>query len=126
MAGPLEITPEDMATYRASARRQWAKRLQAIRSRRTQAHDVARQAATLLKDEYGADRVMLFGSLARDESISSHSDIDLAVWGLDEQIYYHVVSRLLNLDPSISIDLVRVEDAAVSFREMIDEEGIPL
>lgn len=51
----------------------------------------------------------LFGSLARDEPFTPHSDIDLAVWGLDERDYYRVVSRLLDLDPSISIDLLRVE-----------------
>ncbi len=93
------ITQQDMMRYRATARRRTAKERQMQEARRLRAWETARRAAALLKNEYGASRVVLFWSLSRHEPFSPHSDIDLLVWGLDERVYYQVVARLLDLDP---------------------------
>lgn len=126
MATALDITPKEMAVYRASARRQQSKRRQELIARRTRARKTASRAAALLKEQYGVRRVMLFGSLARNEPFSFQSDIDLVVWGLDNRVYYRVVSQLLDLDPSIAIDLILAEDASDSLLEAIKKEGTPL
>lgn len=42
----------------------------------------ARQCARILIEQYGAQRVWLFGSLARRRFVHPRSDIDLAVEGL--------------------------------------------
>ncbi|HEY66354.1 MAG TPA: nucleotidyltransferase domain-containing protein, partial [Caldilineae bacterium] len=44
---------------------------------------IARKAAEMLREEFGAIRVVLFGSLARGGPFDMHSDVDLAAWGLD-------------------------------------------
>mgnify|MGYP001171473375 CR=1 FL=1 len=125
--GPASaIAPHEMLRYRATARRRATQRQEALAARRQTAWETARRAAALLKADYGVDRVALFGSLARDEPFSPHSDIDLAVWGLDERIYYRVVSRLLDIEPSLSIDLLRAEALSADLLHMVETTGIML
>ncbi|MFQ5856173.1 MAG: nucleotidyltransferase family protein [Anaerolineae bacterium] len=126
MPTALDVTPEEMAVYRATARRRWERKQQERAHRRERAWEVARRAAALLKEQYNARRVKLFGSLVRDDRFYARSDVDLAVWGLDERLYYRVVSRLLDLDPAIEVDLVMAEDAPPALQEAIDREGVPL
>ncbi len=120
---PLNLTPEQMAGYRAGARRREQQRAQALAARRERAWDVARRGAQMLKEQFGAARVAVFGSVLRPEVFFERSDVDLAVWGLDERLYLRAVSRLLDLDPEISVDLVEVEFASPRLREAIEQEG---
>lgn len=120
------IPPQDMVRYRITAHQRDAKRRERMEARRRVAWEIAQRAAALLKVDYGASRVVLFGSLSRDEPFSSHSDIDLAVWGLDERVYYRVVSRLLDLDPSISVDLLRAEALRDDLIHAIETTGMEL
>lgn len=119
-------TPEEMRGYRASARQRSARaRLQQDR-RRVRAWEVARRAACILKAEYAVDRVCLFGSLARAEPFSVQSDIDLMAWGLAEEQFYGVVARLQDLDSTLSIDLIRAEEASPALLSAVSMEGIDL
>lgn len=52
------------------------------RARRQQAQEAAQACARLLKEQFGAREVYLFGSLAGKSLWHSRSDIDLAVEGL--------------------------------------------
>jgi len=122
----LQITPEQLAGYREGYRRRREQRQQTLAARHARAWQVARAGATLLKEQFGATRVAVFGSLLRPERFFERSDVDLAVWGLDERIYLKAVSRLLDLDPGISVDLVEVEFAAPRLRAVIEQEGVIL
>lgn len=119
----LSISPQEMARYQATARRRTAQRWQLLSARRQRALVVAQEAAALLKVKYGAERVVCFGSLARAEPFSQYSDIDLAVWGLDDQVFYQAVAQLLDLDPTISIDLLRGETLSANLLKVIEAEG---
>jgi predicted nucleotidyltransferase len=119
-----QVTEDDMAIYRATARRRWAQEQQEMRQRRERAWALARQASSLLREQFNASRVMVFGSLVRSGLFHLRSDVDLAVWGLDERVYYRAVSQLLSLDPSIEVDLVIAEEAPVTLRTVIEEEGV--
>ena len=121
-----EITPEKWAEYREGARQRWAQRQRALAERRERATAAARKAAEMLKEEFGATRVVLFGSLAREGPFDMHSDVDLAVWGLDPRVYYRVVSLLLDIDPAIEVDLVMGETVPASLLAAIEQEGVPL
>ncbi len=121
-----EISQEEMAVYRATAQDRQARKEQEQRERCERARILARKAATLLKEKPGVERVVLFGSLARGDLFHARSDIDLCVWGLDEKVYYTVVSQLLDLDPTIEIDLVMAENAPTHLLETIEAEGITL
>jgi uncharacterized protein len=126
MDSQFAISSQQMARYRSTARKRAAQHRQALAARRCLALEIARQSAMLLKADYEVKRVVLFGSLARDEYFSPHSDVDLAVWGLDEHALYRVVSRLLDLDPTISIDLLRAEEIDEKFLAVIEREGVDL
>jgi predicted nucleotidyltransferase len=122
----LQITPEQMTGYREGYRRRRAQRQQAMSARHARAWQVARAAATLLKEQFGAAQVAVFGSVLRPERFHERSDVDLAVWGLDERMYLKAVSQLLDLDPEISVDLVEAEFAAPRLRAVIEQEGVLL
>jgi predicted nucleotidyltransferase len=121
-----EISAKQMAIYRATAQRRRQKEEQELALRRRRAWEVARQAAQILKEQFGAERVLLFGSLPFPERFHAHSDIDLAAWGVDEKRYYRAVACLLDLDPAISVDLVEAEFASPALLERIAQEGIAL
>jgi len=115
-----------MAVYRATARRRWARERQALAERRERAWELARNAAALLRTEFGAGQVTAFGSLVHPDRFDARSDVDLAVRGLDERCYFRAVGRLLSLDPGIEVDLVMVEDASDRLRDTVEREGVPL
>lgn len=120
----MAIEAEKLARYRETARQRQAKARQEMLARREQAWTVARQAADLLRQRFDVDKVVLFGSLARGDMFHAHSDVDLAVWGLAEAEYLRAVSSLLDLDGSIDIDLVRIEEAKPALRRRIEMEGM--
>jgi len=123
---PPEITPEQMAVYQATARRRRRQKAQALAARHQRAWQVARAGAQLLKEQFGAKRVVIFGSVLFPEKFHVRSDVDLAVWGLPERLYYRAVSRLLSLDPGISVDLVEAELALPELLATIEREGVTL
>ena len=120
------VTQKKMAVYKATARRRWENERQQLLQRFRKTSMLARKAAELLKEQFGVQRVALFGSVAHEELFHSHSDLDLAVWGLDEKEYYRAVAQLLALDPVIRVDLIRVEAASASMREEIESSGVLL
>ncbi len=120
-----DLTTEEREAYRQALRRREADRLDAVRRLAERAWAVAREAARILKEEYGARQVILFGSLARG-TFGLRSDVDLAVEGLSGRAFYRAVGRLQALDSSLSVDLVDVEEASPALRRAIEREGIPL
>jgi len=67
--------------------------------------------------------VVAFGSLTQLPLFHARSDVDLAVWGLDERVYYRAVGHLQSMDAEISVDLVMIEDAKPSLKVIIYETG---
>ena len=118
------VTAEQMAVYRTTARQRQARQQQALAQRRQLAWQVAHQAAAVLKEQFGARQVWVFGSLLHETLFHPRSDIDLAVHGLDDRSYYRAVAHLLTLSPKIEVDLVRMEDASTSLRAYIEQEGM--
>jgi len=122
----LQVTDEEMAVYRATARRR-EEREHRDRARRAQhAQALARQAAALLRDQFGAERAILFGSLARRDSFHRRSDIDLAVEGISSRDFWRAWSALEALGNEIEINLVDVKDASPALRLEIEREGVEL
>ena len=119
----MRTSPDKMETYRATARQSWAEERRRLALRHERAWAVARQAADLLRWEYGVDRVTVFGSLVRSELFHPRSDIDLVVWGLDQKHYYRAVARLLALDAAFEIDLVMGEEIPPSLLAVVEREG---
>ena len=126
MTTSLKLTPEAMAVYRATARRRWERERRERARRRERAWEVARRASALLKERFGATRVVVFGSLAHERWFSETSDIDLAAWGLKDEDYFTAVARLQDLSPEFEVDLIAMEHCKPSLRDTILKEGKPL
>jgi predicted nucleotidyltransferase len=119
----LSLTSKEIAAYRRSARLLIPRRRESVRARQLLAWQVARSAAGILKAEFGVKKVMVFGSLLHSTLFHDRSDVDLAVWGLSGRAYYRAVSVLLDIEPSISVDLIEFEDARPALQAVILEEG---
>jgi predicted nucleotidyltransferase len=121
-----QMTPERMALYRASAQQREQALCQQVDERFDSAWRVAREAAVLLKTEFGVEQVVAFGSLVDRSFFHVRSDVDLAVWGLAEKVYYRAVGRLQALDTAVSVDLIRFEEAPAALQAVITRDGVEL
>ena len=121
-----QIPAAQMAVYRATARRRQQQQAHRLAQRRERAWQVAQQAAHILKGQFGARQVAVFGSVVSPGSFHQHSDVDLAVWGLEECMYYQAVGRLQSLDPDIVVDVVEMELAAPGLQAAIEHTGVAL
>ncbi len=117
----LQISPSQLEIYRRTAREREADLRRQVAERREHAWNLAHQAAQILKEEFGASRVVVFGSLIHPDKFHFHSDIDLGVWDIKD--YFRAVARLMDLDPQIEFDLVPVEDARPGILAVIEQEG---
>lgn len=81
-------------------------------------------AAGYLKQQ-GAQRVWLFGSLAKGQGSTVHSDFDFAVEGLPADRFFGSVGYLLQVLPG-PVDVVEIESCTPLLREQIIEHGIVL
>ncbi len=118
-------TREQIVSRVLAAREQRPQRLAQMRERQNRGLEVARKCAQILKEEFGAIRVVLFGSMLNPERMWWGSDIDLAVWGLPEADYFSAVGRVLDVDPNFSIDLVEIQHARPSILEGV-QQGMEL
>jgi predicted nucleotidyltransferase len=82
-----------------------------MQERQEQGLKIARQCAKILKEIFGAEKVVLFGSLLDHQQMSWRSDIDLAVWGLPEKDYFKAVGVLLDIAEDFSLDLIEAQHA---------------
>jgi predicted nucleotidyltransferase len=120
----LELTPEELREYSLRPRR----RPNLAEKKRLMARAMcqARRAAELLKREFGATRVVLFGSLAHRLWFTPWSDIDLAVWGIAPGEFYRAAGTVLEMTNDFKIDIVDPETCRPSVCAEIEEDGIDL
>lgn len=119
------ITSSDMEIYRRTARRNKTA-LELKRSlREKHGWAVAEKAASLLKQKFSADRVVVFGSLIRPGHFDERSDVDIAVRGIADSDFLQAVAAVTALDREITVDLIQIEQASPSLCRQI-EEGIEI
>ena len=124
----LELTPQEWQAYRPD---QMSRRLSnpadpETRLRRRRAWHVARQAAKVLREQFGAQRVVIFGSLAQRGWFTQWSDIDLAAWGVPDERFYQAVATITALSPAFKVDLIDPATCRPRLRQAIAREGIEL
>ena len=120
------MTSKQILGYQKSATKKQEQLGHELALRQQKGWQVAYQAAQLLKKQFAVHKVVLFGSLLNVQQMYSHSDIDLAAWGLAEDLYYQAVAQLQDLDPNFSIDLVQIESASPVLKSTILTTGIEL
>ena len=94
--------------------------------RKQRGWSVARKVAKTLKETYGAEQVVAFGSLVRGVRFVEGSDIDLAVKGLSGRRFFRAVGDVVYSDHEFGIDVLDLDTCPPPFRARIEREGISL
>ena len=118
----LALTQEEWQAYRPAARIDHDQ----ASDRWERAWRVAHTAAEVLRQQYGATRVVVFGSAARREWFTPWSDIDLAAWGIAPDAFFRAVAAVTGISPEFKVDLVAPEDCQPALRHSIEREGVAL
>ena len=80
----------------------------------------------MLRERFGAERVVAFGSLARGDVFTFRSDVDLAVWGVPPHLFYRAVAAATGISSEFEVDLVDPGDCAPGFRRRLAAGGVSL
>ncbi|MFH1963834.1 MAG: nucleotidyltransferase domain-containing protein [bacterium] len=89
------------------------------------AWETVKKAAHILKNEYSANEVILFGSLLHKQSFSLSSDIDVAVSGIPCDRFFQALYTVGFLS-DIRVEMVDIEECRDYIKEIIKKEGIRL
>ncbi len=120
----LELTPEELRKYSLRPKRRLDRGQRNRLMTRAKRH--ARRAAEMLKREFGATRVVLFGSLAHRLWFTQWSDIDLAAWGIAPAEFYRAAGTVAEMTSEFKIDVVDPATCRASVLEEIEQDGIDL
>jgi len=115
--------PSSLQGYRETLRRRGEKERRRRARRDKRARRVAQRAAALLRDQFGARRVAVFGSAAAEDFSHAPLDVDVAVWGLSPTTHLEAVARLQNCSSDFKVDLIRMEDCPTELRNVVWVEG---
>lgn len=127
MATPtLNISPDRLAQYRRTAINRQNARVSKVKGRMKTAWRLARKAAKLLREQYHAERVAVFGSLLYEKRFTPWSDVDIAAWGIPAEQTFRAIGAVMDLDSSISINLVDVYACTSSMRKAIEKEAVDI
>ena len=122
----LAIAPEKLKAYKKSARARLDQKQRQLTLMREEAWSKARQAARVLKEQFGATKVIAFGSLARTSGFNEISDIDLVVYGSDSVSFGRAWCALDRLESKFEFDLIEGESLAGQLLKEISREGVEL
>jgi predicted nucleotidyltransferase len=116
------MTKAEVAEYRTywreRAEREAAHRLELA----SKAHAEARRVAQMLVHDFGARRVYLFGSLAREGRFHERSDVDLAVDGIAPGRFFKAWAAA-GAHANVPIELVDMDEVGEMMRKLILEYG---
>jgi len=109
----------------------WKKRLEEERKRmeerRRSAQSWAQRIASMLREDFGAKEVWLFGSVLWEGRFSKNSDIDLAVRGIPPSRYIEALVESEKLTGhEFQVDIVPLEDCHPVIRRRVEKEGVRL
>jgi len=119
-----DLTPEELEPYRAAARRRAAAQKEALVLRERTAWALARQAADLVRQQFGATRIVVYGSLVHSGRFTPWSDVDLDAWGLRSEDTLRALGAVMDLSPEIELNLVDMGFCRPDLVSVIAVEGV--
>jgi len=127
MSTALEMKPEEWRKFKPGSKiATRVARTKYLEERRAKGLELAKKASLLLRQRYGAKRVVVFGSLASTKAFSDWSDIDLAAWGIAPDKFFSAVAAVTGLSPHFRIDLVEPDTCREAMRDSIQIHGIEI
>ncbi len=118
-----QMSSDDILKYRQTAQKTWQLSHNKRKLRRQKAWELAQQSAILLKEQFNAKKVVLFGSLLREDCFDLWSDIDIAAWDIAPQNTFLAMEMVRDLSQEIDINLVDIETCSQELRKVIETEG---
>ena len=118
----LELSADELRGYRPGRRQEEY----LIAERWERACEVAHTTADLLRERFGATRIIAFGSIVHCAWFTPWSDIDLVAWGIPVSEFYRAVAVVTGLSSEFEIDLLDPETCRPALQEWIEREGIEL
>ena len=116
-----QLTPEELKQYNPA--RNLEKILSPSRWEKAQAR--LPELLSVLRQQFGAGRIRVFGSLADKERYTRWSDIDLAVWDIPAERFYDALEAVNAISQDIKVDLVDPQRCRSQALKLdIEEEGI--
>jgi len=127
MSTAFEMTSEELGKFRPTKKiAASGRQSRLLEKRRVKALEMAQKASFLLRQRYGAKRVVVFGSLARAKSFNVWSDIDLAAWGIAPDKFFSAVAAVTGLSPDFKIDLVEPDTCREAIKSSIQKHGVEI
>jgi len=122
----LEVSPEKLDQYRRTALRRQKVRASRVKTRIDKGWRLARKAARMLREQYHAKRVAVFGSLLHETRFTPWSDVDIAAWGIPPEQTFRAIGAVMDLDSSLEVNLVDVNTCTPSLLKAIEQEAVDL
>jgi uncharacterized protein len=119
------LNDREIEAYREAARRRRRQEEEALDRRVKEAWLLARRAADLLRGQFGASRVCVFGSLVQGV-FTPWSDLDLVAWGIDPEQTFRAMGAVSDLGTDIQVNLVDAQTATPTLLKTIEKEGVVL
>jgi len=116
----LDLTDEEISSYRITPT-EWH-----TEDRRKKAFEIAHAIAELLRENFGAKKVVAFGSIVDPKRFSPWSDIDIAVYGIQADRFYKAIAVSIDVSHDFHVDIVDPEDCSPSLRQSIEKDGIEI
>lgn len=127
MPTALELKPEEWRRFNPVRKRvEHHTTTDILRARKKRAFNVAHEAASILRNGFGASKVVIFGSMVTEEYFHSFSDIDLAAWGIPSDRFYNAVAAVTGISSEFKIDLVEPDNCREMVRQSIIKYGIQI
>jgi predicted nucleotidyltransferase len=122
----MRMNAESLTVYRAGFRQRLVREQLRLAQRREAAWGAARRAAEVLRARYGAERIFVFGSLARGHDFGEHSDVDLLACGVRQGQEFAAIAEMAAIDDGVAVNLVIEEMARPEVIERAHLEGVGL
>jgi len=115
----LDLPPDRLKKYRPleAIRRRKAALSADILRRRRRATLTARKAAKLLRSEFGAKKVLVFGSLVKHGRFTLWSDIDIAATGIPPTRFFEAVGVVTGISAEFKLELIDLGGLADRIRQ---------
>ncbi|MBT9317169.1 nucleotidyltransferase domain-containing protein [Leptothoe spongobia TAU-MAC 1115] len=116
----LELSPEEWKQYSPPVRTATPE----TRDRWHAAWELIPQLVKLLREDFGATTIKVFGSAINVDYFSLDSDIDIAAWDIPIDKYFLAVLAVDEFTPDFRVDLVDPAICRPKLLQNIEEEGI--
>lgn len=127
MPTALSMTDEMLQQYVVAARQSLPKLAAKVDSAEiNQLIQALQKIAAVIKQDFGASRVILFGSVVHQQWFSDTSDIDIAIEGLSGHDFFSAWRLLEAACPNRVVDLVDLDIVSPTFYQTVEQTGIEL